>query len=108
MALPQMSSIVQSFGSPATLRRATTIVVDHRPTVAYVDTSIQPTVQPANHEDLQVDNIDYSLEYLMVHATVVLEIDDYILWQNKLYKIISLGNYNLYGFYEATAEEMRL
>lgn len=107
MALPDMSNVVASFGTPAVLKRATKTVGGHRPVNTYVETDITPVVQPAQHEDLNVDEIDYALQYLMVHSTGELEIGDRISWQSKEFKIIGLGDYNLYGYYESTAEEMK-
>ena len=58
-------------------------------------------------EDLQADNIDWSLTYYTIHTRSLIQVNDYIEYRNEDYKIISVGKWNDYGYYECVAEETK-
>ncbi len=107
MPLPNMSGVLTRFEQTVILKKVTQTVVYHRPVESTVDTSIKAVVQVAEKEKLQIEIIDWSLEYLMIHSKSQFDINDLIEYKSKNYKIIDLGNWSDYGYYESVAEEVK-
>lgn len=100
-----MSDALDGLTQPVTYKQITTTTVDFVPTETVTTTTIDAVVQPARLADLNIEQVDYSKRYLQVHSVSPLVINDFIEWQGKDHKIIQLGPYQDYGFYEAVAEE---
>lgn len=100
-----MSDALDGLTQPTTYKQITTTTVDFVPVETVTEITIDAVVQPAKLADLQVEQIDYSKQYLQVHSTSPLTINDFIVWRGKDHKIIQLGPYQDYGFYEGVAEE---
>ena len=64
-------------------------------------------IQPAQKEDINVANVDWSKEYILIHSTQPLKINYFIKWDGILFKMFNLGNYKDYCYYEAIAEEVK-
>lgn len=107
--LPNLQFPVLFFSQPIILKKVTTIKKDFEVVFTIVEQQeILATVQPANKETLNIDSIDNSLIYLEIHSLEVLEINNFIEYKNKNYKIIEKGKYNDYGYNNVIAEESKI
>lgn len=93
---------------PLKLKTKTEATVDFEPTVIITSRDILAVVQSANKENLTLDSLDWSKEYLQIHARLPVEVGQFIEKGGKDYKIVSLGNFMDYGFCTAIAEETKL
>lgn len=107
MSFVHVGEVVTGWAEPATLRTKTITTVDFEKTVVNSDVTIQAVVQVADMENINVDNIDYSLEYLQVHSVSPMDIGQFIVEGGVEYKIIRRNKYARYGYYEAVAEEVK-
>ena len=78
-------------------------------TESVVESTVQGVVQPANPESLNVDIVDYSLQYLQIHTHSgnSFMIDDVVVWGGRPHKIINRLPYQHYGYFEYVAEEIK-
>jgi hypothetical protein len=105
--LPNLSSALAPWIQSVVLKTITQTVVNFKPVNNTVSTTISAVVQPAKLKDLTVENVDYSLAYLQIHSLTPVKIGDVITYKTVDHKIVQLGHYDDYGFYEAIAEEVR-
>lgn len=105
--IPNMTHVVKMFEQSIQLKTATQTIVDFEPVETFVTTDIQATVQTADKEKLKVDNVDWSKRYLMVHTPATFGINDFVVYEGGDYKIIDVNNSDVYGYYEAIAEEVK-
>ena len=92
---------------PVTLRTVTTTTVDFVKSESVVDETIQAVCQRPELDKLQVEQIDYNLEYITAHSTVEMNVGQFLIWNSSGYKIISVKHYPDYGYYKAIAEEVK-
>lgn len=102
-----MGSVLDFFSQTIKLKSVTTASMNFVETETVNESFINAVVQVADKDKLTVDNIDYSLEYLMVHARGLLENNQYIEYKGKDYKIISVNPYDDYGYNECVAEQTK-
>ena len=107
MPLPNMGNVLTRFEQSVKLKKTTQSIVDHRPVETTAETTINAVIQVAEKEKLQIAIVDWSLQYLMVHSKTSFTINDLIEYKGKDYKIIDLGNWSDYGYYESVAEEVK-
>lgn len=107
MPLPNMANVLTASEQSVKLKRITQSIVNHRPVETVAETIINAVVQVAEKEKLQIAIVDWSLRYLMVHSKVPFTINDLIEHKSKNYKIIDLGDWSDYGYYESVAEEVK-
>ena len=107
MPLPNMANVLTAFEQSVKLKRITQSIVNHRPVETPAETTINAVVQVAEKEKLQIAIVDWSLQYLMVHSKIPFAINDLIEYKSKNFKIIDLGNWSDYGYYESVAEEVK-
>ena len=100
-----MSDVLVEWSLPYTLKTVTRTTVDFEEVITVVESTINAVVQPADKEKLNTDQIDWELDYLLVHSISELINGQYIVYNGNDYKIISDGNYALYGFSEVVAEQ---
>lgn len=105
--LPDMSSALSGWTQSVTLKTVTTTTIDFEPSTAIASTPIMAVVQPADKKRLNQDAIDWSLLYILVHSVTQLNVGQYIEYNGINFKLISLGAYGEYGYYEATGEQVR-
>jgi hypothetical protein len=107
MANPQVGNVLRRFSQPVTLRKYTQTVVNYEPVNTYVDTPIKAVIQPSSAESLNIDIVDYSLRYFMVHSTTVMTVNDRISYKGKDYRLIEVQDWSDYGYYQAIIEEIK-
>lgn len=102
-----MSDAFDGLYQPITLRTITTTTVDFVPTETVVDESIDAVCQRPELDKLNIEQIDYNLEYITAHSTTAMVVGQFIIWNGKTYKIISGKEYPDYNYYKAIAEEVK-
>ena len=107
MGLPDMSGVLDAFSQLIPLTKKTTFTVDFDKKEECVDTTISAVVQPAQKEDLTITNVDWSKSYVLVHSKTAIDINNEITWNGRRYKIVTLGNYEDYGYFETIGEEIK-
>lgn len=107
--LPDMSDVLTEWSQPVKLKTVTETTVDFVPTRTVVAATILAVVQPADAEKLQVDQIDYSLEYIQIHSVTPMAIGQYIEWNGRDFKLVPFRKgYGQYGYSECVGEETKL
>ena len=102
-----VSDVLDDFKQTIIYRVTTVTTVNFQPTETIVDTNIEAVVQVAQKENLNVQAIDWSKQYLQIHANDPLKIGQKVVYKSKEFKIIDLNDYSDYGYYEITAEEIK-
>jgi hypothetical protein len=105
--LPDMSDALPEWSLPYTVKTVTQETQDFEPFDIVTARTISAVVQLANKEKLNPDSIDWSLRYLWIHTTSQLTVGEFIEYAGTDYKIIEPGDWQLYGYTEAIAEEVK-
>ena len=110
MLLPNMNRHINLFAQRLTIFNAIQTVVDFEPVQNLTMKSIVCTVQKADPEKLQIDNVDLSLIYLEVHADILsgLKINDQCYYKGYNYKIIDCYPDQDYGYVRAIFEQIKI
>lgn len=103
-----MSDALIGWEQPLKLKTRTEMTVDFEPTVTVISQDILAVVQSANKENLTLDSLDWSKEYLLIHARLKIEAGQFIEKGGKDYKVVSPADYMDYGFCAVIAEETKL
>lgn len=107
--LPDMSDVLTEWSQAVKLKTVTITTVDFVETKTVVVTDILAVVQPADPEKLQVDQIDFSLEYIQIHSVTPMAINQYIEWDGRDFKLVPFRKgYGQYGYTEVVGEETKL
>lgn len=105
--LPNVSAAIATWESAYTVKTVTTTTVDFLP-VTSISTRVQLLMaQVADKESLQMDTLDWSLEYLMVHSRFPLQMEEIIVYKGRDFVIVRRGEWSDYGYFEVVAEEMK-
>lgn len=102
-----MSDAFDGLIQPVILRTVTTTTVDFVPTDSTVDEPIQAVCQRPELDKLQIEQIDYDLEYITAHSITAMVVGQFIIWNDKTYKIVSGKEYPDYNYYKVIAEEVK-
>lgn len=107
--LPDMSDTLTEWEQAIKLKTVTTATVDFDPVTVVVVDSIRAVVQPADKTKINLDSLDWSKEYILIHKKGSgIEIGQFIEWDNRDFKVVGPnGNYKMYGFIEMVAEETK-
>lgn len=103
-----MTDALIGWEQPVKLKTKTETTVDFVPAVTVTSTDILAVVQSANKENLTLDSLDWSKEYLLIHARMNIEVGQYIEKGGRDYKVVSPADYMDYGFCAVIAEETKL
>ncbi|EBP0012918.1 hypothetical protein HX37_19380 [Salmonella enterica] len=103
-----MNDALIGWEQPVKLKTRTEKSVDFEPAVTVTSQDILAVVQSANKESLTMDSLDWSKEYLLIHARLKIETGQFIEKGGRDYKVVSLADYMDYGFCAVIAEETRL
>jgi len=90
------------------LKSRAEVTVDFMPVAVVTVQDIIAVVQSANKENLTLDSLDWSKEYLLIHARTEIEVGQFIEKDGRDYKVVSPGDFMDYGFCSAIAEETKL
>lgn len=102
-----LSNTVNNFSNDLTLLKITTKNVKGRPVEIEEEITIKGMVKPLHQEKLAIDKINYSLEYIHYVGNYNINIDDYLLFNDKKYKCFAKYDYSDFGFFKADLEEVK-
>lgn len=68
---------------------------------------ITAVVQPADKKKLNPDVVNWALRYYTFHTAERVDVGQFIEYAGTRYKIITDGNFELYGFSEVVGEQVR-
>lgn len=106
--LPDMSDVLTEWSQPVILKTLTETTVDFIPVRSLVALPILAVVQPADPQKLQVDQIDFSLEYIQIHSVTSMVIGQFVEWQGRDFKLVPFRKgYSQYGYTEVVGEETK-
>lgn len=105
--LPDVSDALTEWAIPVTVKTVSQATVDFEPVESVTPRTVDAVIQPAQKEKLNAEQIDWSLRYLLVHSTEPLYAGEFIEYEGEDYKIIEPGDWQLYGYTEAIAEQTK-
>lgn len=107
--IPNMSFVLSAFQTDVTINTYERQSVNFTETTVLISSiMIKAVIQPAQPEQLKaIGIVDFSLRYIQVHSQTDLTVGQYVVYQGKTYKIITPSDYQLYGFSEVVAEEVK-
>lgn len=105
--IPDMSDVLAEWYVPVILKTVTETTVDLEPVETVTVEPISAVVQPPTPEQLNAESLDWSLRPLTFHSVSQIELGQYIEYEGRDYKIITDGNWQLYGFSEVIGEETK-
>lgn len=105
--LPNKSKTLRKWEQDVILKTVTRTTVDFEDVVVITPQPIKAVVQVASAEQLKAFDIDWSLRYLQIHSSSLIDVGQFIEYQGLNYKVISPSNYQDYGFSEVIAEEVK-
>lgn len=85
----------------------TTTTVDFEPVIVDVPRSLKVAIQMAEPEDLKIEQVDWSKQYIWAFSESELFINDEVEFCGERFKIIKLYNAKYYGYYKAVCEEIK-
>ncbi|MCV0420134.1 MAG: hypothetical protein K5804_17975 [Microbacterium sp.] len=104
-----MSDVLTEWSQSVKLKTVTITTVDFVETKTVVVADILAVVQPADPEKLQVDQIDFSLEYIQIHSVTPMAINQFVEWDGRDFKLVPFRKgYGQYGYTEVVGEETKL
>lgn len=107
--IPDMSDALDGWAQAVKIKTVTETTVDFVKTIVVVSAPIMAVVQPADAEKLQVNQIDYSLEYIQIHSVTPMAIGQFVEWDGRDFKLVPFRkSYGQYGYTEAVGEETKL
>jgi len=107
MMLPDMSDVLIGFEQDVTVKTVSTTTIDFVQTETVTARVQACVVQVAEKEKINLDTIDWSLEYILVHSILPLEIDELIQYDGRDYIVKQKSAWRGYGFYEVVAVETK-
>lgn len=106
--IPIMSDVVQYFETDISLDTYERQSVDFVLQMVKVSSEQKrAVVQPANRDKVLAVQSDMTLRHITVHATYDIRVGQYVVFRGVDYKVITPGDYDLYGFSEVVAAEVK-
>ncbi len=104
---PNLSRAIRAWQESYTIKTVTTTTVDFVETEAVIGRSQRCVIQPADPEKINIDTINWSLEYIIVHSPQAIDIDELIEYKGKDFLVSTRGAWGDYGFFRVIAEETK-
>jgi len=106
--IPIMTNTLKAFETDAFLDTYERLSVDFVMTMSRTERkAIKAVVQPANRDKLVALNVDLTLRHIEVHAPEDIKVGQYINFKGQDYKVITPGDYQLYGFSDVICAEVK-
>ncbi|MBL4759641.1 MAG: hypothetical protein JKY80_02145 [Mariprofundaceae bacterium] len=102
-----MSSILESWAKPYTVKSIVKSTVNFVEVDTVTARTINAVIQPAQKEHLNAADIDWSLKYIQIHSDSQVFLGEMFEVSGSDFKIIDAGDYQLYGYTEAIAEQTK-
>lgn len=105
--LPDVSDVLTEWEEPFTVKTVTRQTVDFVEQDIIAGRTQNCVIQVAEKEKLNPEQIDWSLEYIMVHSKQGVEIGEFVEFLGRDFKVIDRGPWARYGYTEAVGEETK-
>jgi hypothetical protein len=102
-----MADILTEWEQSLTLKTVTTTTVDFEPQQTVTPEPIRGVVQVAKPQELNADQVDWSLRYIKVHSKSLINVGQYVEYKGTNYRVITPSNWQDYGYSEVVAEEVK-
>jgi len=102
--LPDMSEVVEDWADDRTVKTVTRQTVDFEQADVVTLRTVRAMIQPADPRKLNVEQIDWSKRYILLHALTELAIDELVEYRGADHKIISHTGWTEYGYDRAVAK----
>jgi hypothetical protein len=102
-----MADVLTDFEVTVDLVTYTRTTVDFAPVMTPARVSIKAVVQPAQREKVQALGLDLTLRHIEVHSTTNIAVGQFIEFGGRSYKVITPGDYELYGFADVICAEVK-
>ena len=107
MNILDVSDALTEWGLPTVIKTITETTEDFQPADTVTARTQNCVVQVAEKEKLNPATIDWSLEYLMIHSKLLIEIDELIEYEGIDYIVLERGPWRGYGYTEVIAVETK-
>jgi hypothetical protein len=107
MMIPDMSDAVEEFEENVKIFSVTYSSSDFSESKIITVRNQLAIVEVAKPEDLQALTIDFSLSYIAVYSRYEIAMAEYVEWNGKKHKVISIENWAHGGYYKAICEERK-
>ena len=107
MNILDVSDTLTEWERPTVIKTVTETTVDFQPVEAVTGRTQNCVIQVAEKEKLNPATIDWSLEYLMIHSKLLIEIDELIEYEGIDYIVLERGPWRGYGYTEVIAVETK-
>jgi len=105
---PNMANTLTQWSSPYVKKTVTIITDNDFNEVESVERDdIFAIIQPAQKEKLNLESLDWSKEYVMIHTSNQLDMNEYVEYKGRDFKIVDRGDYTDYGYIELVGEETK-
>ena len=105
--LPNLSQTVLKFSQQIELIKTVQTVVNFKPVLTEIPSTINAVVQPSTDKALASVDVDVAKSYYTIHTSLALKIGDFVIIKTKRHKLIKSKDYSEYGYYEFVAEEVK-
>jgi hypothetical protein len=106
--IPYMGDVLAEFETDVSLDTYTRQSVNFVQTLVKTSSvPIKAVVQPGNRDKLAAIAVDLTLRYIEVHAKADIRVGQYIRFNGDDYKVITPGDYQLYGFSDVICAEVK-
>lgn len=103
-----MGGVLSGFEVPVNLDTYTLTSVNFVQTMTRTArVPIMAVVQPSNRDKLAPLGVDMTLRHIDVHAVAPISVGQYINFNGQDYKVITPGDFQLYGFSEVVCAEVK-
>lgn len=102
--LPNMQNVVSRWAETRRVKTVTKETVDFEPVNTVAGRDVDATIQVADKSKLNPDTVDWSLNYILIHAMEQIDQGEFIEYLGEDYKIIERGNWLPYGYMETVGE----
>lgn len=101
-----MGGLVARNAKPRTVKTKTVTTVDFEEKVSVSARTVDALIQPADPKQLQeLNGIDFSLQYIMVHSVQEIEVGEFVEFDGKDFKVITRHPWDRYGFCKVIGED---
>jgi hypothetical protein len=107
MSILDVSDALTEWERPTVIKTVTETTVNFIPVESVASRTQNCVIQVAEKEKLNPSTIDWSLEYLMIHSKLLIEIDELIEYEGMDYIVIERGQWRGYGFTKVIAVETK-
>ena len=107
MNILDVSDALTEWERPTVIKTVTESTVDFQRVETVTARTQSCVIQVAEKEKLNPATIDWSLEYLMIHSKLLIEIDELIEYEGIDYIVLERGPWRGYGYTEVIAVETK-